>query len=305
MMSFRMMIMLITIITSTLVEAELLIKPKGVDFLRISPDVRGSSLGDVGASLHKTGVSGVYWNPANSIGKQEIAFIHHELIEGIRYEFIGYSAGLKDANIAITLAYLHMGKIIGRDEFKNPHEYSSYKMVSNISYAKKIQYFTWGLTLKNVYSKIESEKAKCLGLDLGMLYNGPYNLDDNLGIGISLSNIKLTEYRFIREAEKLPMSFRFGIHYQEFPRGVLTIVELNSEKNRKVKYGVGIEYPIFKDNVDRNLYIRVGYNSSKGKGFRGGFGVEMKTIGINYCYEPSSDKHLASMHRIGLNLSLK
>lgn len=304
MMSFRMMIMLIAIITSTLVEAELVVKPKEVDFLRISPDVRGSSLGDVGVSLYESGISGVYWNPANNIGKPEIAFMHHELIEGIKYEFIGYSAGSKKTNVAVTMAYLHMGKIKGRDEFRNPCDYNSYDLVSTISYAKKLQYFILGFTLKNIYSKIESERTKCFGLDLGMRYNGPYNLDDNLGIGISLSNIKLTEYRFIREAEKLPMIFRFGMHYQQFPRGILTVVELNSEKDRKVKYGVGVEYPIFKDNGDRNLYIRVGYNSGKGKGFRGGFGVKMKTIGINYCYEPS-DKYLATIHRVGVDFSLK
>ncbi|OIP40864.1 hypothetical protein AUJ95_04075 [Candidatus Desantisbacteria bacterium CG2_30_40_21] len=285
---------------SSLVYGELLVKPKGVDILRISPDPRGSSMGKTGVGFSGVSVTGIYWNPASIAGidKRELAFMHNQWLNDIKYEFIGYSLPLEDrtAYLGISTAYLHMDKIPGRYITRLPMvDYSAYDLISTIVYTRVYQYFGYGATVKLISSKIENETAKGMGLDVGAIYN----LDNELGLGISMNNIGLKRSKFIDHKDSLPLSLRIGGYYKNRHR-LLTCLELIKELDRNVNLGCGVEYEVLKNNQNKNLYLRMGYNTNKNEKITAGIGITHSSLKLDYCYEPYNT-YLGDTHRILLN----
>ncbi|MEK7813354.1 MAG: PorV/PorQ family protein [Candidatus Desantisbacteria bacterium] len=264
--------------------AELLVKPKGMDILRISPDPRGSSLGQAGVGFSGSGITGLYWNPSALAGikNNALAVMHHEWLSDIRYEFIGYEQAVKDAYLGVAFAYLHMGSIQGRDIDRHPIDYQAYDTMTNLSYAKVYQYLGYGATIKVITSRIENNTAKGIGLDLGTVYN----LDNQLGFGISINNIGIKRQRFIAESDNLPLNLRLGGYYKNKYR-LLTVAELLKEPDRKTVFITGIEYELL-ENSRNNIYLRMGYNSDKGDNICGGIGIRCLRYKLDYSYVPNN-----------------
>lgn len=286
----------------SLVYGELLVKPAGVDILRISPDPRGSSMGKTGVGFSGVSITGIYWNPASIAGidKQELAFMHNQWLNDIKYEFIGYSLPLEDktAYLGISTAYLHMDKIQGRSINRLPVDYSAYDLINTIVYTRVYQYFGYGATLKLISSRIENETAKSVGLDLGAIYN----LDNELGLGISMNNIGLKRSKFMDNSDSLPLSLRIGGYYKNRHR-ILTCLELIKELDRNVHLGCGVEYEVLKNSQDKNLYLRLGYNTNKEEKISAGIGITYSSLKLDYCYEPYNT-YLGNTHRILLSYTI-
>lgn len=280
----------------SLVYGELLVKPRGVDILRISPDPRGSSMGGTGAGFSGVSVTGLYWNPASIAGidSRELAFMHNQWIRDVKYEFIGYSLPLQDraAYLGISTALLHMDKIQGRDINRGQVDYKAYDLINTISYSRVIQYFAYGGTIKLISSRIENETANGIGLDLGAIYN----LDNELGLGISMNNIGLKRPKFIDNSDSLPLNLRIGGYYKNKYR-LLTCLELIKELDRNVNLACGVEYEVLKNNQDKNLYLRLGYNTNKEEKISAGIGIMHASFKLDYCYEPYNT-YLGDTHRI-------
>ncbi len=203
-----------------------------VPFMLISPDARGSAMGDVGAATSADAFSS-HWNPA------KLSFINSEMGFSLSYTpwlskivndmsisyLTGYKRLSKTQVVGIAIKYFDLGDIQFRDEFGaetdqfNPREFElggTYSQVlsENLSFGANVKYVHSNIA-GNIATKVANTKpANALAIDLGIYYIKDITIGGNpskLGLATVISNIgnKVT-YNSSDNKDFLPANLRLG-----------------------------------------------------------------------------------------------
>lgn len=203
-----------------------------VPFLLISPDARGSAMGDVGAATSADGFSS-HWNPA------KLAFINKDLGFTLSYTpwlsnivsdmSISYLTGFKRISktqvVGVALRYFDLGDIQLRNEVGgatgqfNPREFEfngtySQVLTENLSIGANVKFVLSNLSGNIAIANNDTKPGTAVAVDLGTYWTKDIVIGGNdakLALAAVISNIgnKVT-YNSSDNKDFLPANLRLG-----------------------------------------------------------------------------------------------
>ena len=223
-----------------------------VPFLVISPDARGSGMGEVGTAIADD-VAAVFWNPAG-FGFKDSVLVNSNTEEYQPYRQVMISASRwlpqfnadlfyvngafahyfpsLDGTLAINVTFMNLGQFTKTDENGTARgTFLSNEIAFGLCYGTIIaKDLALGMQLKFIRSNLSPTQSSQTGgsgvgysggFDLGTLWKPKelkvfdLDLEDNLAIGANLQNVgpKLT---YIAESDPLPTELRLGIAYDVY-----------------------------------------------------------------------------------------
>lgn len=275
-------------------------------FLEIGIGGRPVSMGGAFVGLSND-ISAVYWNPAGlaQVNRPQLCFMHLVWFCDISYEYFAYAKPYAKPSeklgvFGLSIGYLHMGKIEGRDEEGNlTSPYTSSDMVITFSHGSKItKNLFLGGNIKYLIEKIEKESANAFVFDLGFLYKTPL---ENLSLGGTLQNFGQS-VKFVEESCKLPTIAKLGACYSYIFMGnpVNLVMDIYFPSDSKTSLHLGTE-GIYKNT----LAGRIGYENNSDlankSGFSFGLGLKLtkkQTYSLDYAFVPQGV--LGNTHTISL-----
>jgi hypothetical protein len=286
----------------------------GFEFLRTEYSSRSAAMGRAFVAM-RGDLNGLFHNPSSLAFTDEQQFMFNYVDHLIDFGggFAGYSQRLSGfGQVSASVIWLDYGDFDETNDFaqKTGRTYGAYNMAFAVSYADKLEeYFSYGVTLKYIHSKIDLYTANALALDFGLMYEAPF--EDNLFFGISLLNVGKPIDAYIDTKETLPLSLRIGFSKKlaHLPLEInINLNDLNVSENdiwdRLAKFSIGGEF-----TLSELLCLRLGYENElhsdlktgKDDGFAGvslGFGLHWKAYRFDYGF--SSFGALGSIHRFGI-----
>ena len=294
-------------------------------FLDLSVPSRTSALGGNTISLKDDDITLSFQNPAlltSSCSNQAtLAFVNY--FADIRYGYAAYSRSIKKAgNFGAAMHYVNYGTFTSADEYgKIDGTFGASDYSFNLTYAREIDStFTYGATLKTIYSKYERYSSIGNALDLGATY---HNFKNNFTVAILLKNMgyqwksyteNVTEnldftsqIAISKKIKKAP--FRINLAYQFLERWDLTYFDpenpeptvdpFTGEPIKEKKFNKFMDklgrhlIPSTEVLITKNFHLRLGYNYLRGaemklsdrKGWGGltfGFGFKVYKFHLSY-----------------------
>lgn len=291
----KCIILVIILLVSSLVEAK---THENVgtcvgQFLKIGVGARPCGMGEAFSAVADD-VNAIYWNPAGLTQIKEIqaTFMHNEWLHDLRYEFLAYCQPINTGVRAISITYLRMGDMEGKDKNDNPlGNFGAYDYALNIAYAIPANENLYvGITGKFIQQKIEIKNATAIALDIGILHLVPSK--KGLKLAAVLQNLG-TSLRFVQKREWLPIIYKIGGSYKK--NNFILASDITKPEDNYPRINLGIEYlPI------SNLAFRLGYNSRNDldSGWTFGIGFTLKTLQIDYGFIPYGE--LDNTHRVSI-----
>ena len=203
-----------------------------VPFLMISPDARGSSMGDVGAATTPD-VNAAHWNPAKlafinkdaSVSMSYTPWLAHLIHDMSISHLSGFYKLTKEQAVGIHLRYFDLGSITFTQgpgmvvgEF-NPHEFAIGGTYSRVLVENT---FGIGISARYVNSNLNEhilisnnddiKPGKTVAADIGAYYNKDiYNTNSNLAFGVIMSNLGAKiSYSNDENKQFIPTNLRLG-----------------------------------------------------------------------------------------------
>ena len=268
-------------------------------FLKIGIGARAAGMGEAFGAVADD-VTAMYWNPAGvaQIEQTEATFMHSFWLESMSYEYLGLAYPLGGSAIGVSVSYLGISDIEGRDvNDVRTSNFSANDMAIGVTYGKSLSdVFMLGGSIKSINEKIDTETASSVGIDVGALYKA----SEDINLGASVQNIG-SGLKFISEAGDLPMNVRVGGAYKSIDKALTIALDVNKPVDNKAKANLGLEY-WFKESVAvRGGYkYQIGGNDAIGglTGLTAGAGLKVSQMQIDYAFMPFGD--LGSAHRVSL-----
>ena len=287
----------------------------GFEFLRTEFSPRAASMGRAFVAM-RGDLNGLYHNPAGmSFSNQDQFSVNYtDYLLDFGGGFAAYSHRLSGlGQLSGSIIWLNYGDFEETDEFaqKTGRTYSAYDLAFAVSYADILEdYFSYGVTVKYVHSKIDLFSADALAFDFGLLYTAPF--EDNLFFGLSLLNVGKPLNAFVETKESLPLSLRLGVakKLEHLPLELnVTLNDINVNEptfwDRLAKFSIGGEF-----TLSEVVRLRLGYeneihhdliDTDTGSRFAGvsiGFGLFWNIYRFDYGYSDYGD--LGGTHRLGI-----
>ena len=208
-----------------------------VPFLMISPDSRGSAMGETGVATDAD-VNSIHWNNA------KLAFIDKKYGFGLSYVpwlgkivddmSISYLTGFYKIDqvqtVGLSMKYFDLGEIQLTDNqgmsmgVENPKELStaftySRKLTNDLSLGGTARYI-WSNLSGSISNYSDAKAGTSFSVDLGLYYNKEINISgrtSELSFGSHISNIggKIT-YGSSKNLDFIPTNIRFGSSLKTF-----------------------------------------------------------------------------------------
>ena len=304
----------------------------GGNFLQISPEARGASLGGA-IPAAASGASALYWNPAGILQNKKTAFImaHTDWFMDTHLSFGGLVYKMDEQN-ALGLSVLHFGM----DDTEittvfEPDGSGDYYQVSDLavgfSYTRAMSdRFTVGLTGKYIRETIWNEDADQYALDVGSLYSADFR---NLRLGMSVRNLsgkleysgddiddRLNEEQALEEENnprierltpgfRLPQVFNFGVAFVpvDLPTGILTVMtSVDVPSDNEERMILAAEYDLAGVAFLRGSLV----SHDDTRSFALGAGVQVPysvgKCGLDYSY--SAHEYFGDVHRFSIILGI-
>ena len=283
------------------------------DFLKIPVGVRNVAMGETGAAA--SDVNSAYYNPAGLgwLTKPELTFAHSQQIQDVTFEHVAGILPVTDwGSFGFSMYYQGMSDIQGYDASGHAiSKVGAYSGAAALSYGKYIlgeriegDGLTAGMTLKYIFSKLDTARGNAFGGDAGAMYTfkpSQMTLDNQFAVGASVVNLG-TGMKFDTVSDTLPMGLRFGMLYKFLMTKMnpVLMLDVNKYKDSDVTVGIGGEITI-KDI----LALRAGYVSKGSRDTDTGirFGVGLKSYGLSFDYAYSGLGDLGTVHRFGLSVN--
>jgi len=286
----------------------------GFEFLRTEYSSRAAGMGRSFVAM-RGDLNGLYHNPSTLayIEGRQFLFNYVDYLIDFGGGFAAYSQRIPGYGQATaSIIWLDYGDFDETNEFAQMtgRTYGAYDLAFALSYADELEaYFSYGITIKYVHSKIDQYTAGALAMDFGLLYAAPFA--DDLYFGISLLNVGKAHDAFIDSKESLPMSLRLGVtkKLEHLPLELsLNLNDLNVYESdiweRLGKFSIGGEF-----TLSDMLRLRLGYENELHKdlktesvdNFAGvslGFGLLWNDYRFDYSF--SSMGALGSVNRFGI-----
>lgn len=207
-----------------------------IPYLTISPDSRGSSMGDIGTATSPD-VNSQNWNAAKYAMIKEKAGVTtsftpwmRSLVNDINLFYLAgfYRFDDKQA-MSASLKYFSMGEIVSVGQTPTENQGSIYpnEFSIDVGYSRLLsEYFSGALVLKFIRSDISGGRSipgqdynpgYSYGADLGFYYQHPLSIkrtDGEIAWGISFQNLgSKISYTDGAEKEFIPATLRLGLRY--------------------------------------------------------------------------------------------
>jgi hypothetical protein len=250
------------------------------------------------------------WNPAGLalLGRKEAAFMHAELFEDTRYDFIGYGHPLSAApgTLGFGFARLSQGSIEARTEDRRPA--GSFEASDNLLQAAYARRFTGsgpllGVSVKYLHSSLAGVSAQSAAMDFGLLMERNWR-SVPLSLGLSVTNLG-PGMRFLGQTDELPLAVSLGAGVR-----LLSILQIAADyrhrpRSGQSQFGIGTEYRVLPALTLRAGYraLAAGLDSGAAEkavnGLGLGLGLRMGRVGIDYSFAPAGE--LGSAQRFSLS----
>lgn len=254
-----------------------------------------------------------YYNPALSVASNNKAvsfgYLKHVLDINAGYVFSTFQMP-KQGYFGVGIGYINYGKFPRTDEMGNQYgTFSAGDAVLTLNYSNYLaKDFSYGVSLKGIYSSISSYSSSAVGMDVGLYYNFPA---DQFGVGFSILNVgkQLSSYGGI--TEPLPFDVRIGVSKQleHLPLVLSVALQRLGDSNLSIgeklrSFVVGGEFLL-----SDNFHLRVGYNNLEhtqmkiglSSGLEGlSFGLGLKIYGYRLDYSYSSWGKIGALNRVNL-----
>ncbi len=150
---------------------------KAFQFLEVTNSARVAALGGDAVAIHDNDLDLPYHNPAmlNADMRHELVLNYVNYFAGVNYGYASAATALKKGTIAGGIHYLNYGKFQGADEngtLTNTFKAADYSI--NILYSRPLDsLFTIGLTMKSIFSDLETYNSSAIAVDVGLMYHNP------------------------------------------------------------------------------------------------------------------------------------
>lgn len=304
------------------------------EFLNLPISARVAGLGGNVISARDNDLNITLTNPAllTDSMSNNMALSYVNYFADVNYGYLAYAKKVNNIGLfSGGIQYLDYGKFKRTDEFGNIlGSFKASDMSINLSYANSVfdSNLVVGVTLKTIYSQMETYYSWGSAVDLGMVYARPAK---KFAVGFVIKNVgRQWKPYTVGNYEKLPFEmqigitkqpkhvpFRFSLTYENLEQWDLTYNDPNNPVNGKdpltgkvikqskfKKYGdqfmrhmvIGGEFIISK-----NFFLRGGFNYQRRKelsiverkgmtGFSFGFGFKVYKLHLSYA---RSSYHLA------------
>ena len=278
--------MLVTIIS--------LITTIGFEFLSVDPVAHRAGMG---YALHGDGYD-VHYNPGglafSDITQYSISYLNY--FGGTHFGYLGYER----RQVGIGVRYFYSGSMKKVDELGQEYgTFGVHHIDVNVGKGFVFKDIGIGVSLKGVYSNIDTLSALGIGADVGAVYT---IADPGIQLGLSVKNIGYGIKAFIESRESFPYEITLGA------AKMLNVgwFGIDLVKPALLDFGVRIGGAYY---VNSLLHLKASYSTllsairAEGLGFLAGFtvgmGIRKDRLLFNYSYSPYFD--LGGGHRISIS----
>jgi hypothetical protein len=302
------LILFFSIVTASFSQGQLNVVTSAVPFLRISPDARAGSMGDLSLATDAD-ASSAYFNlgkvPFNtSIGGVNLTYTPwlKKIVNDVYLASLaGYYKVDENSAVSASFRYFSLGNIDLTDAFGNPLKSVNPKEYGvDLGYSRKLSdKLGLGIGLKYIYSNLAQgisgyKAGNSVAGDIGLYYNGHDEAGQGWAFGAAMSNLgaKIGYSNNANEKDFIPANLGLGTTY--------TAV---FDESNKLSFGVDInkllvptppqfsDPPTHQDTVNLENYRKKAVVSSWFSSFGdapGGFSEELKefqiSTGLEYTY---------------------
>jgi len=150
---------------------------KAFQFLEVTNSARVAALGGNAIAIYDDDLDLPYLNPSllNNGMHHHLALNYVNYFSGINYGYASSATKLGSGMLAGGIHYLNYGKFQGADEngvLTGTFRAADYSV--NVMYSHPLDsLFTWGVTLKSIYSDLETYNSTAIAVDAGITYYDP------------------------------------------------------------------------------------------------------------------------------------
>ena len=286
------------------------------EFLRTDFNPRTAAMGNAYTTA-RGDVGSILINPAGVAFNQtnQYMFNFTNYLLDINGGMLAYSHEIENIGvISGSIVYMDYGSFKETNEFgKEIGDFSSADLELVVSWADQFEKgFSYGINLKYIFSQIQDFNASAIALDLGLIWDAPFQED--LFFGLAIQNIGSNIEKYIKTQEDLPFNIRFGVS-KKLAHLPLEISVSNTEVNNVSSFSdffdrlsLGGEF-----TISESVRLRIGYDNrlhsdlkareeSDFGGLSGGIGINVDTFRFDYSY--SNYNLLGNTHRFGFSGSL-
>lgn len=275
-------------------------------FLKAPVSARVAGLGETSASTVE-GVESLYHNPAGMALADRWQMASYNLIASEYYK-VNHIAALapigRNASFGLGFMGLTQDAFEKTDNQGNPAgSFEASDAMVNLGLAYRLGSLSLGGSGKVIRSEIDSTRSQSWALDLGM----QKEFSRGIVLGASLTNLG-PKARYAYESASLPSELKAGVSYP------LANLSLSGEVSRSLtegesRFNMGAEYKITIARESK-VALRGGYRPVEQnlggdnvlmKGFRSGFGLQLKSLNVDYAVTPFAD--LGLNHRFSLGFA--
>ncbi len=250
--------------------------------------------------------------------KPQYTFAVNKYLLDINGGLAGYTQRIEGLGVVSALiSYINYGEFKETNSFarETGNTFSANDVSLNLSLSDMLQKgLSYGVTLKYIFSQIESYNASAVALDFGLLWQVPY--DEGIRLGVAVNNLGTNFEYYGNVKDRLPLDIRLGFS-KELAHLPLTIaLSLNRLADPVESFGdyikrfsVGGEF-----KLSENLRFRLGYDNALNRdlsdelrgtqfgGVSGGLALYYNNFRFDYAY--SDYDLLGGTHRISLTGTL-
>jgi hypothetical protein len=286
----------------------------GFEFLRNQYSPRGAAMaGNLFAV--KNDLHAVYYNPAALSGSSQhqwtINYVDHLL--DFQGGFLGYSQPLsRVGTVHANLIYFNYGDFQETDEFgiQTGRTFGASEFAFSVGMSNTLgEGFDYGLTMRYIFSSLDTYNASAIALDAGLIYTAGFMKD--LTFGVSLLNLGATLDNYTEVKEKLPVTLNIGFakrlaHLPLLLTGSLVDVAASGDSfaERMKRFSIGGEF-----DLSSMIQFRLGYQNEVNRavkplgrtvlgGVSLGLGIHWRQFRLDYAFSNYGD--LGNQNRIGI-----
>jgi hypothetical protein len=280
----------------------------GAQFLRIGVDAKSAALGETGAAA--TGARALFYNPAGlaAIKGPELYLSHSRWIGETGYSGLAFARKAGAGAFGFAASYLSGPAIDKYDKFGNDlgETYSASDIAAVFGFCPKTDAaLAFGLNLKYIRSKLDTETASAPALDAGLRWRAA---KDKLYFGAALQNLG-GELKYDAKGDPLPLNLKVGGQYllviqkgrtQRMDLAFFSDVNYLKDSGGYLNTGVDFLSAYDKDYL---FALRAGYKTAANggaSGVSGGIGLEAAAYTVDYAFAPMGD--LGSTHKFSVTV---
>jgi hypothetical protein len=287
------------------------------DFLKNDVSARAASLGGSFVTMPDD-PNAMYYNPAmlSTLNRTSLSvgFFKHFLDVNAGYATFGMHMENGLGYLGAGILYVNYGEFNRTgDEGQNLGVFGAGDLAVSVALADRLgEVFSYGISLKFIYSSLAEVSSSAAGIDAGVSY---VVTPERLVLGASLTNLGTQFDPYLDTREDLPLGLRIGasVYPEHLPAALVfsfnDLIEHGTSFSRRLRnFAVGAEFI-----ASESVRLRVGYNNQRrqdsklgtstglgGLSFGAGFLIDDYTV--DYAF--NSFGALGGLHRISLGIAL-